>query len=136
VAQVLGCPLEELGDASYQIERSAHPATQSWKGRPPSQERIDFLCRLLQESRSTARVLILHGKIHDPAWAMCNSRLSAAFLGLTYLPRVPDEVIGRRSIGRWPAQGQTVLHTWALNGMNVNREYLDRVGEIVEAALV
>jgi len=142
VARVLGVPLEELGELSYQVERSAHPARAASRGAPPTRERLAFLVGLLRTFRTSARVLILHGKTHTASndWAACNRSLTMTFLDQAVLSAPETLPIGMASIRRWTNGDRTVFHTWALNRGALARSgapdaYEDQLAKLVASAL-
>jgi hypothetical protein len=73
---------------------------------------------MLRAFRSSARVLILHGKTNTVGdeWEVCNRKPTSTFLDAESLA-VPDEwPIGKASLRRWTTDGRTVFQTWAFNG--------------------
>jgi hypothetical protein len=85
-----------LGDCCYQIELKARPSPVAVDGEAIDVCRIRFLHRALQTLRSTARILIMHGRRTHPA----AGKLGPAFLGVDSLPLPVNHVIegadGRR----------------------------------------
>jgi hypothetical protein len=117
-----------LGDLAYQIEVSSYPARHASGGRDQTARRHEFLTRLLQTVRSTASVLIFHGKPEQPEWGG-RARLASTFLGDSV--SWSHEVIAGQAI-RFDNKksGRLVVLTRALNG-NVDGALLDRLHDLV-----
>jgi hypothetical protein len=143
VARVLSVPLTDLGDHAYQIERSAHPSPAAAAGRRPTGDRRAFLVRLVSAFRSSARVLLLHGKTNssDAQWIDCNRSLSQAFLHQESLGQPDEWMVGKGLIiRRWAIADRAVFHTRALNGgalawTGAGDEYVAKVATLVASAL-
>jgi hypothetical protein len=120
-----------LGDLAYQIEVSAYPAKLAGDGRASTDERQVFLSEVLGTVRSTAKVLIFHGRANEPAWGG-RDRLAGVFLGI---PRVTEPAWTRLSVMGQPLRyvrggDRLVLLTRALNG-SVRTQLIDKLHELV-----
>lgn len=125
LAGSLGTTVELLGDACYQIERSALPATAAGQGLPPDPDRVTWLADTLP--LMPAPVLLLHGSVGPPDevgswWGRANNRVTCAFLGASTLPPAAR--------GRTPSEHPVVFSSghrkaiWATSLSGRNR-YLD-----------
>jgi len=72
-----------LGDYAYQVEMSAFPSKQAHRGKMPSPERLEFLGDLLAAMRSSARVVVFHGKPNHRQWNEMRSPLIRRFLDMS-----------------------------------------------------
>jgi len=120
-----------LGDLAYQIEVSAYPAKLAADGRASTDERQAFLSDVLGTVRSTARVLIFHGRANEPAWGGRDS-LAGVFLGT---PRLTEPAWTRLSVMGQPLLyarrgDRLVLLTRALNG-NVRTQLIVKLHDLV-----
>ena len=122
----------QLGQAAYQIEVSAHPALKAQAGVAPTPDRLQFLKRLADEFRTTADVLLFHGRAQWPEWGD-RDQIAMAFLGLNTkaaLNLQPSQAFGRQRL-YWSRQNRkTVLFTWALNGA-LRNDYLAAISHLI-----
>lgn len=115
----MGVPLGDVGEQTYQIDRSAHPARKAARGAPPASARRDFLVQLLQAFRSSACVLVLHGKTVQTGddWEMCNRALTETFVGETHLDE-SEGTAGRQGLdpvvdSRWSHRDAHLGSQWS-----------------------
>jgi hypothetical protein len=119
-----------LGDICYQVEASAYPSTSAAAGREPSARRQQFLLTLVEHARESARVLLFHGRPHEPTWA---NRLN---IGETFLNLDPGrlnwirETFGSQPLAWCAANDRLVILTRALNG-SVRGDLIDRIHKLV-----
>lgn len=127
-----------LGMRCYQIELSAYPSKRNEGSQPPTRERVDFLRRVMERMRETARVLLIHGS--KTSWAHESARLEAAraFLGVSCERQlsVPHVSSARGApISVADAGGRRVIRTRALAGQGSTDAFLERVARLVGEAL-
>jgi len=125
----------QLGNSAYQIDISAYPAPRTGSGLAPTILRTEFLKRLAADFRSTAVVLLFHGRSKWPQWGG-RDEIARAFLGLTAgekLELSPSPLFGRQQFFSVCRDGKTVLFTWALNGA-IRNDYLAAISELVRKA--
>lgn len=127
-APLLAQNVGSLGLRAYQIEVSAFPAKAAVEGRMATEDRHRFLSDLLGAMRSTAKVLIFHGRASEPGWGGRDS-LVATFLR-SPKPSPTDwtrESHGGQVLQHIEDSGRTVVLTRALNG-SVSGALIDRGG--------
>jgi len=88
-----------LGDLVYQVELSAHPATEMACGRRPTRERVEYLTGLIA-ALSHAQVLLFHGKASDLRWERDRLPIATQFLGIASPPQWVRERVGNSTL-RW-----------------------------------
>lgn len=124
-----------LSEQAYQIELSAYPEKVAAKGREPTPGRLRFLWEAMDLLRTTARVLLFHGKPLseiDP-----RPSLAAKFLGVSHLgePTAEGRDSKRRRWWYYDHHGRRVVFSRALSGgypYAPDAEYLGIISRIVK----
>jgi len=121
-----------LGTVTYQIEMSAYPSKQTVGGKPPTNERIEFLANFLVAMRETAKVLVFHGKPGDKLWNEKRNTLSRKFLSFSANDKLEFTTLklGKSSIRFLRNGKQLVIYTKALNGA-VSNAYRENVSNLI-----
>ncbi|HXN75720.1 MAG TPA: hypothetical protein VN876_03730 [Gemmatimonadaceae bacterium] len=124
-----------LGNLAYQIEVSAYPAKLTADGRASTGDRHAFLSTMLAKMRSSAKVLLFHGRGNDPEWGGRDA-LAGIFLGrdrLTYAEWEQVDFHGQ-PLRYFRHGSRLVVLTRALNG-NVRSQLLDGLHALIAPAL-
>jgi hypothetical protein len=127
-----------LGMRCYQIELSAHPSRQSAGSQPPSRKRVDFLRRVMDRMRETARILLIHGSRTSSAHESARFEAARAFLGVSCERqlRTPHFYSARGApISVADAGGRRVIRTRALAGRGSTDAFLTRLGRLIAEVL-
>lgn len=123
-------PGAELGDRCHQIDLSALPSQHNSRGLPPTEARIRFLEQVFSTLRSTARVLLFHGRATDPRLAEARDRLTKAFAGME--PRSWQNLSEpNRPLRYADVTDRRVIVTRALANSGVTPEFLERLRNLV-----
>ena len=127
--------LGTLGNLAYQIEVSAYPAKLTADGRASTGDRHVFLSMMLAKMRSSAKVLLFHGRAKDPGWGGRDS-LAGIFLGRNRLTQAEWEQTDfhGQPLRYFRHGGRLVVLTRALNG-NVRRQLLDGLYALIAPAI-
>jgi hypothetical protein len=120
-----------LGNLAYQIEVSAYPAKLTVDGRASTEERHLFLSGMLAKMRTTARVLLFHGRANDPGWGG-RDLLAGTFLGRGRLMHTEWEQLDfhGQSLRYYREGSHLVVLTRALNG-NVRSQLIDGLHALI-----
>jgi hypothetical protein len=124
-----------LGNLAYQIEVSAYPAKLTVAGRASTEVRHAFLSKLLATMRSSAQVLLFHGRGNEPEWGGRDS-LAGAFLGRDRLARTEWEQLDfhGQPVRYFQHGSRLVVLTRALNG-NVRSQLIEGLHELIVPAV-